>query len=163
MKTYSPLHDIDSVKTILSKISVWGGFTDEQQGKIYKLIEIGIFRKGEHIFCKGDQPTHIYIIKSGMVDIFLSDQEVNIQKETVETGGCFGMAALMAMYPFMATAIAAEDSEIMVLSRQALLGLRHEDTELFALLMMNISRELARRLKSSDNMLLQHVHEHKLD
>ncbi len=73
------------------------------------------------------------------------------------------MAALMAMHPLTATALAAEDSEIMVLSRQALLRLRYEDIELFALLMMNIARELARRLKSSDNMLLNHVHGFKYD
>jgi len=161
MKTFSPLKDIDSVTQILAKISVWGGFTDERQEKIYKMLEVGTFKKGEYIFRKGDQPTHIYIIKSGRVDIFLSSEDVNIQKETVEIGGCFGMAALMAMHPLMATALAAEDSEVMVLSRQALLRLRYEDIELFALLMMNIARELARRLKSSDNMLLNHVHGYK--
>jgi CRP-like cAMP-binding protein len=76
------------VTEILTKISVWGGITDEQQEKIYKLLEIGTFKKGEYIFRKGDQPTHIYIIKSGRVDIFLSNEDVNIQKERVETGGC---------------------------------------------------------------------------
>jgi CRP-like cAMP-binding protein len=163
MKAYDPLTDIDSVIAILSKISVWGGFTDEQQEKIYKQLEIGTFKKGEFIFRKGDQPTHIYIIKSGRVHIYLSDQDVNIQRETVSAGGCFGMAALMAMYPLMATAVAVEESEIMVLSRQALLGLRHEDTQLFALLVMNIARELARRLKSSDDMLIRYAQKHMDD
>jgi CRP-like cAMP-binding protein len=61
----------------------------------------------------------------------------------------------------MATAIAVEDSEVMVLSRQALLGLRNEDIELFALLMMNVAREIARRLKLTDDILLHYMHEHK--
>jgi CRP-like cAMP-binding protein len=92
-----------------------------------------------------------------------ADLDVSVQKETIKTGGSFGIAALIAMQPHMVTAIADEDSEIMVLSRQALLGLRHEDIELFALLMMNIAREIARRLKLTDDIFLQYVHEHKAD
>ncbi|OPX95159.1 MAG: transcriptional activator FtrB [Syntrophorhabdus sp. PtaU1.Bin002] len=161
MRTYDPLKDVSSVIAILSRISVWGGFTDEQQAKIYQRLEVGTFKKGEYIFCKGDQPTHIYIVKSGKIDLLASDQDVSVQKETVETGGCFGIASLMAMQPQMVTALAAEDSEVMVLSRQALLGLRYENLDMFALLMMNIARELARRLKAADDMILRHLHEHK--
>ncbi|OPY75584.1 MAG: transcriptional activator FtrB [Syntrophorhabdus sp. PtaU1.Bin153] len=161
MKTYDPLKNIDAVIAILSRISVWGGFTEEQQAKIYRRLEVGIYKKGEYIFRKGDQPTHIYIVKSGKIDLLASDRDVTVQKETVEAGGCFGIASLMAMQPQMVTAVATEDSEVMVLSRQALLELRYEDIELFALLMMNIAREIARRLKSADDMLLQQVREHK--
>jgi len=77
------------------------------------------------------------------------------------TGECFGVASLMAMRRHASTAIALEDSEVMVLSREALWQLRREDIELFALLMMNIARELARRLKLTDDILLQYMHTHK--
>ena len=67
----------------------------------------------------------------------------------------------MAMQRHTSTAIALEDSEVMALSRQSLLQLRHEDIELFVLLMMNIARELARRLKLTDDILLQYMRAHK--
>jgi CRP/FNR family transcriptional regulator, cyclic AMP receptor protein len=67
----------------------------------------------------------------------------------------------MAVQSHMVTALAAEETELMVLSREALLGLQHDDIKLFALLMMNIAREIARRLKLTDDILLQYVHEHK--
>ena len=60
----------------------------------------------------------------------------------------------MSMHRHTATAITASDSEIIVLSKTALIELRHEDVELFALLMMNLARELARRLYITDQMLL---------
>ncbi|MBP1729689.1 MAG: cyclic nucleotide-binding protein [Deltaproteobacteria bacterium] len=161
MKTYHPLEDIDSVVSILSRISVWGGLTEEQQQKIYRRLEVGTFKKGEYIFRKGEQPSHIYILKSGKINLLTSDHEVSVQKETLVTGGCFGVAALMAMQTHMVTAVAIEETEVMVLSRQALLGLYEEDIELFALLMMNIAREIARRLKLTDDILLQYVRTHK--
>lgn len=159
MKTYHPLTDIESVNAILSRISVWGGLTSEQQEKIYKRLEVGAFKKGEYIFRQGEQPTHVYLVKSGAVDIITSDQDISIFKERITAGGSFGVAALIAMQSSTVAAIAVEDSEIIVLSRKALLDLRHEDTELFALLMMNVARELARKLLLTDDMLLQHMHD----
>ncbi len=161
MTIYRPLTDIESVISILSRISVWGGLTGEQQAKVYERLEVGTFKKGEYIFRKGDQPSHIYIVKRGTIDLLTSDEDVSVQKETIETGGCFGVAALMAMQTHMVTAITAEDTEVMVLSREALLGLYKEDITLFALLMMNIAREIARRLKLTDDILLQYVRKHK--
>jgi len=54
-----------------------------------------------------------------------------------------------------ATAIAREDSDVIVLSKRALLRLQKEDAALFSLLMMNIARELARRLRLTDDILLR--------
>jgi len=149
------------VNSILSRISVWGGLTTKQQEKIYKRLEVGTFKKGEYIFRQGEQPTHIYLVKTGRVELLTSDQEVTVHKETITAGGSFGVAALMAMQKSTISAVALEDSEIIVLSRKALIELRHEDAELFALLMMNVARELARKLIMTDDMLLQHVREHK--
>jgi CRP-like cAMP-binding protein len=161
IKSFVPLDKIESVLSILSQIAIWGGLSDEERSKVFKRLEVGIFKEGEYIFQKGDQPSHIYIVKSGKIDLFISDQGIVIEKETLSAGGCFGVAALMAMETHMGTAIAREDSEILVLSRQSLLELRHEDIHLFALLMMNIAREIARRLKLTDDILLQYAHEHK--
>jgi CRP/FNR family transcriptional regulator, cyclic AMP receptor protein len=161
MKIYHPLKDIDSVISILSQISVWEGLKGEEQQKLYQRLEVGTFKKGEYIFQKGDQPTHVYIVKSGQIDLFNIDQNVIVQKEAVKTGGCFGVPSLMAMQTHMVTAIAAEDSEVMVLSRQALLELRHEDIELFASLMMNVAKDIARQLKLTDDILLRNLREHK--
>ena len=140
---------------------MWGGLTTKQQEKIYKRLEVGTFKKGEYIFRQGEQPTHIYLVKTGRVELLTSDQEVTVHKETITAGGSFGVAALMAMQKSTISAVALEDSEIIVLSRKALIELRHEDAELFALLMMNVARELARKLIMTDDMLLQHVREHK--
>ena len=161
MKPFMPLESIDSVLPILSKIALWGGTSDEERSKIFKRLEVGIFEKGEYIFQKGDQPCHIYIVKKGQIGIFISDEDTVVEKEILTVGGCFGVPPLMAMATEMATAIAREDSEVLALSRQSLLELRHEDIHLFALLMMNIAREIARKLKSTDDILLRYARERK--
>ena len=67
----------------------------------------------------------------------------------------------MSMHCHTATAVSAEDTEIIVLSRHALIELQKQDIEMFALLMMNIARELARRLKETDDILLHYCHTHE--
>jgi CRP/FNR family transcriptional regulator, cyclic AMP receptor protein len=161
MKTHQPLVDIDSVVSILSRISIWGGLTDEQQAEIYARLEVFTFGKGEYVFRQGDMPSHIFVVKSGKIEIVASGKDVTFRKEVVETGGCFGVIALMAVQSYGAAAVAVEDTELMVLSTQALLDLYHEDVHLFALLMMNIAREVARKLTAADEVLLECVHELK--
>ena len=161
MRTFVPLIDTESVFLILSKIAIFGGFLERQLHEIFKYLEQGVFKKGEYIFQRDDDPTYIYIVKKGKIDLLIIKQEVIFKKKTLSVGDCFGEASLMAMHKHTATAIALEDSEVMVLSRRALLQLRKEDTELFSLLMMNIARELARRLELTDELLLHYVHTHK--
>jgi CRP-like cAMP-binding protein len=161
MKKFVPLEDIESVVPILSEIAIWGGVTEVQCDKIFKRLETGIFREGENIFQKGDEPSHIYIVRKGKIGLMIIDQQINFLKKTLVTGESFGVASLMAMRKHTSTALALEDSEVLVLSREALWQLKHEDIELFALLMMNIARELARRLKLTDDILLGYMQTHK--
>ncbi len=161
MKTFVPLHDVEPVRPILSDIAIWGGVTDEQREKIFKRLELGAFSEGEYIFQKGDEPSYIYIVKSGKIGLLISDEEVTIEKKVLGSGECFGEASLLAMQRHTTSAVALENSEVMVLSRQALLQFRGEDIHLFALLMMNIARELARRLKLTDDILLYYIQSHK--
>ena len=157
MITCVPPIDIESVRPILSEIAIFGGFLEQQLCQILKYLEEGLFQPGEYIFQKGDDPLHIYIVKKGKVDLLITDQEVILKKKTLVAGDCFGEASLMAMHKHTATAVALEESTVMILSRRALLRFRKEDTELFSLLMMNIARELARRLELTDEILLHYI------
>ena len=163
MNLFTPLKDADSVLSILSQISIFGGVTESQSKEIFRRLETGYFKKGDCIFKKGDEPTHIYIVKKGMVDLRITDNEVVIHKKELGVGECFGEASLMSMHSHTATAVAAEDSEIIVLSRHALNLLRREDPSLFSLLLINIARELARRLKITDDILLHVLNENRKD
>ena len=161
MKTFVPLVNIETVIPILSKIAIFGGFEDRQLHEIFKYLEEAIFRQGDYVFQKGDDPSHIYIVKNGKIDLLITNQQVVLRKKTLAVGDCFGEASLMAMHKHTATAIAIEDSEVMVLSRRALLQLQREDSKMFSLLMMNIARELARRLELTDEILLHYVDKYK--
>ena len=145
--------------SILSKISFLGGISDAQRNEIFRFLEIGVFRKGEYISRKGEPPSHIYIIKKGKVDLLITDNEVAVKKREFNVGDCFGEAAMLSMINNTASFVAAEDSELIVFSRRALNQLRREDLDAFCILIMNLARELARKLQFTDEILLLHEHE----
>ena len=161
MKTFVPLADIESVLPILSEIAIFGGFSDRQLHDVFTYVEECVFEQGEYIFQKGDDPSHIYIVKRGKIDLLITQRDVVLKKKTLTVGDCFGEASLVGMHKHTATAVALEDSDVMVLSWRALLQLRKEDTALFSLLMMNIARELARRLELTDEILLHYIRTHE--
>ena len=134
---------------------MFGGITETQQNEIFSRLEIGTFKRGETIFQEGDEPTHIYIVKSGLVALFISDKEVKIEKKRLGKGECFGHVALISINKHSISAVAVVDSEIIVFSKDLLHQLHHEDSELFSLLILNIARELARRLQFTDGLLLK--------
>ena len=151
------LKDFDAVLSILSKISIFGGTNEVQLKSILRRLQIGKVKAGEYVFKKEDDPLYIYIVKSGKLDLLLTEDGVVLEMHELGVGECFGEASIMCMHKHTASAVAKEDSEVMVLSRRALIELRHEDIELFALMMMNIARELARRLHQIDVMLLHYL------
>jgi CRP-like cAMP-binding protein len=158
MSAFVPLSDVHAVLSILPQISLFGGVTEAQQQEIFSRLEYGTFKKGECIFRSGEDPTHIYLIESGKVDLEITDDGLVLNKKSIAVGDCFGHVALLSMQKHSLTAIVAEDCEIIVLSRRALIQLKHEDIHLFALLMINLARELARRLKFTDDLLLHSIH-----
>ncbi len=157
MKTFVPLADPESVFPLLSDIALFGALSERQMSEVCRWLEQGEFTTGEYIFQKGDVPSHIYIVTRGKIDLLIVDQGLTVQKKTLVAGDCFGEASLMSMQRHAATAVARKDSEVIVLSKHALLRLQKEDAALFSILMMNIARELARRLRLTDELLLGHM------
>lgn len=155
MIRHLPLTDFESVSAIISKLRIFGGVTDAQREIIFRKLESWRLKEGECVFCKGDEPAAIYVVKSGTIDIQIRKGDVMINKHELRVGESFGEASMMSMHCHTATAMAAVDSEVLILSRRALIQVKHEDIGLFALLMMNLARELARRLYITDQMLLE--------
>ena len=158
MTTFSPLTQVDEVRPILSEISLFGGITEVQLKEVLGRLQWAAFKKGDCVFRKGDEPTHIYIVKSGRVEIQISDGESVVEKKEMGVGECFGEVSLMAMHKHTATALVTRDCEILGLSRRGLIQIQQQDISLFALLMMNVARELARRIMLTDQLCLLYSH-----
>ena len=161
LKEYTPLEDLSSILPILDKISIFGGLNREQLQFLFSSLKKTVFAKNEIIFKQGEMPTHIYIIRSGKVKLVIEAGHTNLELIEFDTGKSFGETALIGMQPQTATAVATEETEIIVLSSTALMECLKSDKELFAIIVLNIARDMCRRLGRSDNILLHYFKDKK--
>lgn len=160
-KTYEPLLDIENVLAILNKISILAGLTEPQLYALFRLLHKVTFKTNEIVFEQGDQPNHIYIVKKGEVKLVVWEEQIPLELIVFEEGHCFGEASVIGIQPHKGTAIAMTDTELIVLSRKALMSIYESDKELFGILILNIAREVCRRLHASDDILLHYLLEKK--
>jgi CRP-like cAMP-binding protein len=140
-KKYLPLRDTKSVAAVISKIAIFAGLSDRQLNFIFRFLQKVSYRAEEFIFRQGEEPSHIYIVCSGKVKIFVSNEDITLELIIFEAGQCFGESSIIAVEPHSANAIAVEDTELIVLSRKALFSIFSSDKEIFSLLILNIARE----------------------
>ncbi len=155
-KDYYPLIHVEEIRAILNTISLFGGLDEKQLHTVCTMLKGAHYQTDEAIFKQGDEPTHLYIVRSGDVRIV-----VNVDTEPHEIadfcqGACFGEMALIGIHPHSASAIAMSDTEILALSSDALHSIYSVDKELFGKLILNVARDACRRLHRADATLLEY-------
>jgi len=147
---------IDEVMPILNKISIFGGLSEKQLHALFQLLEQVSYKKDEYVFRQGDEPSHIYVIISGTVKLIMEEHGTPLELIVFTEGHNFGETSMIGIQPHSASALAVEDTELIVLSRKALLSLHTADPELFGILILNIAREACRRIHNTDEVLLHY-------
>ncbi len=162
IKESKPLLEIKKVIPILNKISILAGLNDSQLYDIFRMLEKVTYSEGEIVFKQGDKPSYIYIIKKGQIKLFVENGESPFELVTFGEGDCFGESSIIGIRPHAATAIAQEDTELVVMSRTTLMSLYESDIHLFSTLVLNIAREACRRLNASSEVMLRYVNKQQI-
>jgi len=102
---------------------------------------LATYAPGEVVFAEGDTGAHMYVVRSGEIEIEREGRVV----ETLSPGGIFGEMALIDGSPRSATARAKTSCEVAPITEKSFLFLVHE-TPYFAIAVM---RTLADRLRRS--------------
>lgn len=147
----------DDVTSILGTIALFGGLDEKELQSLFARLETLTYAEGDIIFSEGDEPTHIYIIRSGTVKIVANLNAEPYELAEFSSGQCFGETALIGIQPHTASAIAVEPVQLIVLTGEALRLIFKKEKALFGKLILNIAREACRRLHKADEIMLHYV------
>jgi CRP-like cAMP-binding protein len=130
----------------LQRYSLFGGLLKGQIEKILPLMENESYRGGDSIIVEGSRNDKIRFILEGSVAVV---KEGLILFEFGE-GDVFGEMEILDVMPSAATIKAVAPTKAMSISNKALHEIYKQDINIFAMLIMNLARDLSRRLREMD-------------
>jgi CRP-like cAMP-binding protein len=139
---------------LLQKVPVFAGLSDEV---VEAFADTGRQERMEAeavILRQGTQGHEIYIVVEGEVEVvkrLRSSKQVTLA--TLSTGEFFGEMCIIQCAPRSATVRAVKPSLLFVLTNGDILRLFHNRPEQFGILILNISRDLCRRLQRVHELL----------
>lgn len=143
----------------LQSHALFGGVTDEQIIPVIALLRDENFAAGEIIVREGDPGDRMHFILSGTASVFkdatpgIPDDREFAAISKMNPGDAFGEMALIDVQPRSASVRALEPVETLSLSNRDLHKLYKTHPELFTMIILNIARELSRRLRKADAKL----------
>ncbi|MFW5775181.1 MAG: cyclic nucleotide-binding domain-containing protein [Chitinivibrionales bacterium] len=149
--------DRETLFPVLRMVTIFAGISEEGLRGIFDKCTIRTFAGNDEVVRENTAATDIYIILRGRVKLVLGTDEEPLELIELGTGNCFGEASVIGIQNHSATVVAVEPSVLLVLSRRVLMQIMTENQQLFSLLILNIARELARRLHYSDEVLLRYT------
>ncbi|MGB6439524.1 MAG: cyclic nucleotide-binding domain-containing protein, partial [Methyloceanibacter sp.] len=102
-----------------------------------------------------DQAASMFVLEAGKVAVLKSWRGREYLLRTLKERDCFGEMAMMDLFPRSASVRAVADCTAIRLSAANLHQVYEQDLKQFALIQMNMGREVTRRLREADNQLFR--------
>ncbi|MDR1867344.1 MAG: cyclic nucleotide-binding domain-containing protein [Treponema sp.] len=136
---------------MLYRYPFFGGLNNEQIRIVYALMQEKSYQRGDIILNEGEPSDSLYFIYEGTVVV----RKKNINLSTFGEGEIFGEVEILDPMPSAATVNAQTDTKLLLLSHSAIYELYKRDIKVFALIIMNLARDVCRRLRRMNEVVLQ--------
>lgn len=134
---------------VLQKYSLFGGLTEEQIESILPLMQQEQYGQDEFIITEGKMNDKIYFLIEGQVSVTKKDTVLSRFGE----GEAFGEMEVLDVMAAVASIKSLSNVTLMSISNKTLREIYKLDVKIFALIIMNLARDLSRRLRKADEKL----------
>ena len=140
---------------VLQNMPIFGGLREDALRVLLEQAHSVERRAGAWFFREGDPARSMFVLETGQAQVTKHWGGREFVLNSLQPGDCFGEMALMDLAPRSASVRAESDCRSMEFSTDDLLRLYEVDVEQFALIQMNIGREVCRRLRITDDLLFR--------
>ena len=147
------MSDLDELFKLLRKMPVFAGLKDTALKFILDRSVTIKVSAGERFFVEGDAANSFFVLTSGAVLVEKDWQGTPIKLRRMGMGDCIGEMAILDLLGRSASVRAETDCQAIEISRTTLNELFQHDLEQYAIIMMNMGREVSRRLRSASERL----------
>jgi CRP-like cAMP-binding protein len=137
--------------SLLQKYSLFGGLMEDQIKQILPLMEKERYNSGDNIIVEGQPNDRIRFILEGRVAVVKHD----VTLFEFADGDAFGEMEVLDVMPSAATIKALSDTQVMSISNKGLRDIYKADIHSFSLIIMNLARDLSRRLRHMNDKVVE--------
>jgi CRP-like cAMP-binding protein len=144
--------NVDSDISFFAELTLFTGLEGEEILRLIELSELQKYEAGEAIVTEGSEGDAIFILYEGEISVCTqNDKEQTIVLANVsDRGAFFGEVAAVDPGPRSATVVADTRASLLVLSLDALEQFYGEFAQARFIVLRNIARVLARRLRNAN-------------
>lgn len=144
---------------LLRKMPIFGGVRSQSLEMILDASEEVDFSGGDYFFREGEVGQFIFVIETGTAVVERRWGDTPIILGRLKSGDCFGEMSLIDLQRRSASVKAESDCHVIQIPFRALLRLCQSDVEQYTMVMMNLAREVSRRLRIAGERLFRYQQE----
>jgi CRP-like cAMP-binding protein len=141
-------------RAFLTRIPIFAGLPDRVMDLIAATMRVAHVVPGAQLLREGEHARSMFIVREGELQILKRGRDgTEFKLAVLKTRDVVGEMSLIDIQPRSATARAIGQATLYVLDLAEIGKLYTSDLEAYALLVLNISREISRRLRVADDVL----------
>jgi CRP-like cAMP-binding protein len=141
----------------LREVGLFGGIDDETLGVLCRELAVEWIGVGTRVVSEGEPAREMFVVLDGELEVLKKSRSGNeIRVAMLGSGGWFGEMSILDVQPRSASVRALAPSRVLRMSAESVERLLYRrDLKAYSLFVMNIARELSRRLRVADGILAQ--------
>ena len=137
------------------RIPIFAGLPERVIGLLADKLRVVNVVPGAQLLREGEHARSMFVVRDGEMQILKHGKHgAEYKLAVLKAGDCVGEMSLIDIQPRSATARAVGAATLYVLDLAEIGKLYASDVEAYALLVLNISREISRRLRCADDALV---------
>jgi len=143
---------------MLRDVGLFGGLDDESLRVLAEQLPVMMVEPGAAVVDEGDDRQEMFLVIAGELEVVKRGRGGEFRVALFGPGDCFGEMSLIDVQPRSATVRAVAHTLMLRMTPQSLEELLYRrDPKAYSIFIMNIARELSRRLRVADGILAQFV------
>lgn len=138
----------------LRDIGLFGALSEEVLDYLARSLKPQRVAAGDAIFREGDPAREMYVVLDGEIEVLKNSRRGRSTRIAIlGPGDCFGEMSLIDVQPRSAMVRALGPTRLLRITTEDLDALYRHDLKAYALITLNVARNLSRRLRVTDGIL----------
>lgn len=138
----------------LREVGLFGALSDEFLEHLARTLTVQRVGAGETVFREGDPAREMYVVLEGEIEVLKKSRRGRETRVAIlGPNDAFGEMSIIDMQPRSATVRALGPARLLRISTEEMDALYRHDLKSYTLIVLNIARDLSRRLRVTDGLL----------